>query len=251
MKKIFFAVALMVIGLTSCKKNDATINGTGTLKLHFENVVNGEDLVLNTQTYHNAANEAFNISAFKYYVTNIELTKADGSVYKAPDSYLLVDQSVESSLKPTLEQVPAGDYTKISFTIGVDSASNFKEAQTGALDPANGMFWDSKEGYIFVKLAGSSPDSKAADNKLQFDIGGASAAVNAIRKVAFNITPSAVRVRTDKAPSIHFKVNAAKMFSGSQDISFAAFSHVVGGADALIIADNYAAGMFSYEHIHN
>ncbi|WP_316930094.1 MbnP family protein, partial [Hymenobacter sp. IS2118] len=40
-----------------------------------------------------------------------------------------------------LKDIPVGDYQSVSFTVGVDSARNVAGAQTGALDPNNGMFW--------------------------------------------------------------------------------------------------------------
>ncbi len=244
-------MACVAIGLASCKKEEAEIIGSGTLNFEFENVVDNASLELNTKTYTNASSEDFNISTFKYYVSNIELTDSKGSIYKVPENYFLIDQSEESSLKPMIEGIPAGDYTKISFTIGVDSARNFAGAQTDALDPLNGMFWTWNSGYIFVKLEGSSPASVATNNKLAFHIGGASATTNAIRKTSIDLAPYTLRIRTDKVPEVHIKVNVAKMFTGKQDISFATYNTMHGGANALLIANNYAEGMFSLDHIHN
>ncbi len=252
MKKLLGLVAIAALFLGACKKDTAPeIAGSGTLKFEFENVVGNTDLVLNTQNYTNAKGEAFNVSTFKYYVSNVELTREDGSVYKAPENYFLVDQSQSASFAPELSKVPAGDYAKISFTIGVDSTRNFAGAQTGTLAPEMGMFWTWNSGYVFVKMEGTSPASTQANHQLVFHIGGASATVNAIRKVTFSIDPNVLRIRTDKAPQMHFKVDVAKMFSGATDISFAQYNSMHGGSPALLIANNYAQGMFSLDHIHN
>jgi hypothetical protein len=53
--------------------------------------------------------------------------------------------------------VPAGTYTGMYLTMGVDSARNVSGAQEGALDPANGMFWSWTSGYIMIKAEGLSP----------------------------------------------------------------------------------------------
>ena len=244
-------MAIAVSTLSACKKNEVEATGSGKLNFEFENVVNNSALVLNSQNYTNALGESFNVSAFKYYVSNIELTKADGSLYKVPENYFLIDQSVASSLKYEIADVPAGDYTNISFTIGVDSARNFSGAQTNTLAPENGMFWTWNSGYIFVKMEGSSPASSRVDKKLLFHIGGAKSPTNTIRKTSIALNPNVLRVRTDKAPEIHLKVNVASMFTGTQNVSFGQYNFMHGGIPAVLIADNYASGLISLDHIHN
>lgn len=248
MKKLFL-MAFIAIAIASCKKEDEII-GNGTVDFEFENVVNNAPLTLGTQSYTNAKNETFTVSTFKYYVSNIELTNTDGTVYKAPESYFLIDQSQSSSFNPKLENVPAGDYNKISFTIGVDSARNFAGAQTGVLAPEKGMFWTWNSGYIFVKMEGNSQASTQANKSLTFHIGGASKTTNVIRKASFNIA-NTLRIRSTSAPEIHFNANVAAMFSGVQDISFTQYNSMHGGANAIIIANNYANNMFSLDHVHN
>lgn len=237
----------------SCKKEETpTINEKGSFVLEFENLVNETPLVLNTQSYKNAKGDNFNISVFKYYISNVSLTKEDGSVYKIPESYLLVDASKPASLLNSLTDIPAGDYTQISFTIGVDKERNLAGAQTGALDPALGMFWTWNSGYIFVKFEGSSPQSTATNNSLTFHIGGIVDPNNTIRTYAKVFTTgNPLRIRADKKPQIHFKVNAASLFTGKQNISFANLNFTMGGANSVIVADNYVNGLFQFDHIHN
>lgn len=251
MKKLVCMAAAIAMLFAACKKEDTTITGTGSVSIEFENVINNNALILGTQNYVNAKGESFNVSVLKYYISNIELSKADGSIYKVPENYFLIDQSNPATLTQELQDIPSGDYNKITFTIGVDSTRNFSGAQTGALDVINGMFWTWNSGYIFVKLEGNSPVSTAASQAIKFHIGGASATVNSIRKVSFDMDINNLRIRNDKAPQIHFKANIAKMFTGISDVSFASTNTVMGGANSLIVANNYAAGMFTLDHIHN
>ena len=53
--------------------------------------------------------------------------------------------------------MPAGNYNSLSFLLGVDSMHNVSGAQTGALDPANDMFWTWNSGYVMAKMEGASP----------------------------------------------------------------------------------------------
>lgn len=251
---IAFAV-LFTLVFTSCKKDDNTNTPTdekGAFTLEFENVVNSNPLVLETQNYTNANGDSFNVSVFKYYVSNIKLTKADGSVYSAPESYILVDAAKPASLLNSLNNIPAGDYTKISFIIGVDKDRNLAGAQTGALDPALGMFWTWNSGYIFVKFEGTSPQSTAANKSLTFHIGGIVDPNNTIRTFSTSFSAgNPLRIRADKKPQLHFKVNVASMFTGKQNIKFNTLNFTMGGANSVIVADNYVDGMFQLDHIHN
>ncbi|MEE1944010.1 MbnP family protein [Pedobacter sp. KR3-3] len=250
---ISFAVLLTLV-FTSCKKDETVTpaDEKGAFTLEFDNVVNGSPLVLETQNYTNANGDSFNVSVFKYYVSNIKLTKADGSVYSAPESYILVDASKPASLLNSLNNVPAGDYTKISFIIGVDKERNLAGAQTGALDPALGMFWTWNSGYIFVKFEGTSPQSTAANKSLTFHIGGIVDPNNTIRTFSTSFSPAnPLRIRVDKKPQLHFKVNVASLFTGNQNIKFGSLNFTMGGANSVIVADNYADGLFQLDHIHN
>ncbi|WP_051691655.1 MbnP family protein [Pedobacter borealis] len=254
LSQYFLALLCPIILLSSCKKNtdEVAADTQSTFSIEFENQVNGSPLVLNTKTYKNAKGEDFKINVFKYYVSNIKLSKADGTTYLIPESYFLIDASKAESTNITLKDVPTGDYTKIEYTIGVDYARNFAGAQTGALDPINGMFWTWNSGYIFVKLEGTSPQSTATGNTLTFHIGGVIDPNNTIRTFTTEINAAnPLRVRTDGKPNMHFKVNAAALFTGKTDVSFATLNMTMGGANSVIVANNYANGLFRLDHIHN
>lgn len=249
-----FAIVCPIILLSSCKKNDDPIKADtkSTFTIEFDNQVNGAPLVLNTTTYKSAKNEDFKISVFKYYVSNIKLSKTDGASFLIPESYFLIDASKSESTNITLNEVPTGDYTKIEYTIGVDYARNFAGAQTGALDPVNGMFWTWNSGYIFVKLEGTSPQSTATNNALLFHVGGVTDPNNTIRTFSTAInSANPLRIRTDAKPKMHIIVNAASLFTGTTDISFATLNSTMGGATSVIVADNYKNGLFRLDHIHN
>lgn len=238
----------------ACKKDhqEVEIKEKGTFTLEFENTVSGKPLVLNSQNYINGHGDSYTISVFKYYVSNVKLSKADGSIFNIPESYILVDASKPSSSFIKMADIPAGDYTSISYTIGVDKDRNLAGAQTGALDPALGMFWTWNSGYIFVKLEGKSPQSTATDKSLTFHIGGIVDPNNTIRtfSASFNAA-NPLRVRKDKMPQVHFKVDAGSLFNGKQNINFTDLNFTMGGAKSVIIADNYAGSLFQLDHIHN
>ncbi|QNF34042.1 hypothetical protein HUW51_15415 [Adhaeribacter swui] len=255
MKSLFLKYILVIFSFavlfTACKKDPepgTTPITTGKVTLEFDHVVGDQALALNPQQYTNANGDQFQITTFKYYISNIVLTKADGTSYKQPESYYLVDEEEPDSKLITLEEVPSGEYTGLTFTVGVDSVRNVSGAQTGALDTALGMFWSWNTGYIFLKLEGYSPQSEKGG--LTFHIGGFKAPNNTIRTISPNLNGSKMLVAAGKAPQVHLKVNVLEMFQSPHLIKFADLSSTMGGPASVTIADNYR-DMFQVDHIHN
>ncbi|MBC6988622.1 MbnP family protein [Hymenobacter sp. BT491] len=236
--------------LSSCgdQDNSSPATETGTLDLEMEHIVGTQALELNrAMPYTTAAGDQFKVTTFNYYISNIKLKKADGTEYVQPDSYYLVKESIANSKRLALDKIPVGDYTGITFTIGVDSARNVAGAQMGALDPSNNMFWDWNSGYIFLKMEGTS--DQAPSKSLIFHVGGFKKPYNAIRTVSPSLNGKTVLVRTDHSPEMHFHVDLLKLFTGIRFADASSNSHSA-GPSAVRIADNYAAGMFTVDHIH-
>ncbi|MDQ4140154.1 MAG: hypothetical protein M3142_06480 [Bacteroidota bacterium] len=246
--------AILLIAFTSiftlaCKEDpDPTPALPGQVTLEFENVVGNAALSLDDQEYTNANGDQFKVSMFKYYISNIILKKADGTEYKQPESYYLVDESAPASKLITIKDIPAGEYTDLTFTIGVDSVRNVSGAQTGALDPANGMFWTWKSGYVFVKLEGTSRQSQ--NGGLVFHIGGFQKPNNTIRTVSPSLNGHKLTVEAGKAPQVHLKTNVLNMFQGVNTIKFAELATTMGGENSVKVADNYV-NMITVDHIHH
>ena len=240
---------LLPMLFTGCKRDpEAEPQGVGQLRIEFENVVGDEPLTLNTKTYTNANDDKYTVTMFKYYISNIKLTKADGSEYLQPESYYLVDEEDASSHVITLDSIPTGEYTGITFTIGVDSARNVSGAQTGALDPLHGMFWTWNSGYIYVKMEGYSAQS--ANGGLVFHIGGFKSPNNCIRTVSPKMEGEKFSVKTTSTPEVHFKADVAQLFNGPNVIKFSELSFTMGGPNSVLVANNYM-DMFTLDHIHN
>jgi hypothetical protein len=252
MNRILYPAAAALLLLAACEsKKEQPQPATGEVDIHVENVAGGSTLALNTP-YTTAAGETFRVTELRYYLSNVKLLRADGSSWAAPDSYYLIDQALTTSQHLELKGIPAGDYYKIQLTIGVDSARNVAGAQTGALDPVHGMFWDWNSGYIFLRLNGSSPQAPG-NGGLFMDVAGFRRPYNTLRTVTLNLpggSAAALHVRAEAAPNVHIKANVLKMFDGPSPIRFGQTSFVAGGADAMKLADNYAAGMFVIDHIH-
>jgi hypothetical protein len=226
--------------------------GDGRVVLHFQNVVGNKHLQLNDtlNKYINANGDDFIVTMLKYYVSNINFIRDDGRKIAVPESYLLVNAASPSTSDQVLTGIPDGKYKGISFTIGVDSARNFAGAQTGSLDPANGMFWSWNSGYVFLKFEGVSSRSKAKNKRLIFHIGGVKAPVNTVRYFSQNFDHP-LTVGADKSAQIALTADAAALFKGKTAVDFAKFNFTMGGPNSLIIADNYGEGLFKVTEVKN
>ena len=256
----FLAIALISSTLFwSCNKEEEIgPNDKNALTVEFDNYVGNEKLVLETKSYKNAANEDFTITTLNYFVSNIALKKADGTEVKFPDKYFLIRQADTKTLTISLPDIPAGDYTSMSYMIGVDSLKSISDVaqRTGVLDPASygtdNMYWSWNAGYIFFKLEGNSSAATTPTKKFQFHIGGfggkTAVTANNLRTVTASFGTTAAQVRKDIAPTVHVITDVLQTFS--QGVSIAKTSVVMNPAASKPIADGYAK-MFKVEHVHN
>lgn len=222
-----------------------------SLKLNISHVVNGSALVMSpTHTYTTANNDTFSVKLFRYYLTNVKLTNDAGQLISVPGSYYLVDESDPSTKIITLPNVPEGDYTTVSFLIGVDSAKNVSGAKAGVLDPVNGMFWDWISGYIMAKMEGYSPQSGSNIKDLSFHIGGFNGPNRGIRDINLPL-PINAHVHKEHQTQVNISGDLAKWFSGTNAITFSN-TFFIGNISARSksIADNYAH-MFTVTSVVN
>jgi len=263
MKLLQYTLVLIAFtfAIISCEESDdINPNTTNDVTIEFENVVGNKSLVLDDATYKNANGDEFTVSAFNYYVSNFKLKKTDGTIVilSVNDSYFLIEEDKNASKTITLKDVPSGDYSEVSFVIGVDSLKSVSsvEERLGALAEGNGMYWRWNSGYIFVKMEGSSPQAPAdptGQKKFRFHIGGFggydSPTINNLKTSTLVLSMPAM-VRADKLPTVHLIVDAMKLMNGSTNVRMAENATTMGGPFTPIIAANYEK-MFSVDHVHN
>lgn len=264
--KVFFknmaVVVTMALTLLSCSNDDANSNitGEGTLKLEFDNVYKSADLAMNT-AYTNSNGEVVKVSKLKYIISNIKLTKEDGTVFTYPksQSYFIVDELTPASLLLNLTNVPAGNYTKVTFGIGVDQ-DQFNLGATGQGDFLTqaqnaGMMWSWSAGYKFVAFEGTfTAPTVSSDTSFMVHTGQTGTDYN-YATVTLNF-PSNALVRTNITPQVHIMADASQLIDGTNTISLTAANGmgmgamIMGGSNLALITANLA-NMFEVEHVHN
>jgi hypothetical protein len=258
------AIAILAISMivTACSNNeDETITGTGKLAVEFDNAYGANDLVLSTQVNKTSQGEVLKIDKVKYIISNIVLTKEDGTTFTYPknDSYFIVDEATVASRKIELKNIPAGNYSKVKFGIGVDKA----QWQLGATGQGNflaaaqeaGMMWSWSAGYKFIAFEGTFTSATATtDTSFMVHTGQTGTDYN-YTEVTLEL-PTKAMVRTTITPEIHVIADVSKIIDGANKIKLSdnnmggMGAMIMGGASLPLITTNLN-GMFSVAHVHN
>ncbi len=255
-------IAVILTSFLACRKEPATPiphepdpqdttsvdSSMASLRINIQNVVDSLPLILNSNNWYiNSSNDSFSISTYKYYLSNIELIREDNSIFKEPESYRLIDADDASSGNFRIDSIPVGTYRSIRFLIGVDPERNTSGAQTGALDPKHGMFWDWNTGYIMAKMEGTSP-SAPFGGTFGYHLGGFQNKDNVLQLITLDFNMP-LEVQFGQTRLIQMKADAAEWFRTPTPVSIKDV-YVIGsvGPEANQMAENYA-DMFTIERI--
>lgn len=258
------AVLALTTLFVSCSNDDdssSVVEGTtGDVELYFDNGVAGDALILGN-TYTNSNNESLTINRLNYIVSNFVLIKEDGTEFTYPkeESYFVISEEGDL-LTVHLEGVPAGDYTKVKFGIGVDQQRYLQgeSEQQSFWDLAvqHNLTWTWSTGYRFINFEGTYT-SPAVEGEKTFQVHqGSNSATDNYREVTL-ILPTTARVREDEMPNIHLKTDANVILDGTNKIKLAdnineaqTGSAIMGGENLISIAEN-TLQMFTVDHVHN
>ena len=256
------ALILSVSFLACSSDDDATenlSNQKGNVVLKYDNSVAGQDFIFSTQ-YSKSNNETYTLTNLKYIVSNVRLKTASGVTFTYPESKnaFIIDESdanTAGQVLINLEDVDAGDYTEITFGIGIDQDRFAKGAdgQGAFLDLASeeGMLWSWATGYKFVRFDGSYSTSTVNNDALNIHMGSVGTTIDNYKEVTLTF-PNTIKVRSDKTPQVHIVADISKVFDGATPAHFSDGYNQVHTDEAKtnVIATNIQ-GMFSVHHVHN
>lgn len=266
--RLFYVlITLLSLTVVSCKKDDDepgnggnnggggggnTTYAPGTVKLEFSNYANGHGVNFSTNTwpYGNNLGQGFNVSEFRYYVSNIVLIKDDATEHAVSDVYHLVDEPTNATRIITIPNVPGGKYTSVRFMLGVDPARVAAGNFTGDLDASKGMFIDNTNGFMTVELSGRAKASPDPDSLFTYRIGGLGAN-NTTKTITCSFNGQTLIVDGTRNAQVHLVAEILEMLKTPTDVNFSTtYSITAPGPDAVMMANNYA-DMFRFDHIHN
>jgi hypothetical protein len=239
---------LIIVGLfltagMACISTAFAQDDAPNLVIHVNFKANGRPLILNDSSYTNVFGEKYSISRLKFYMSHISLKNESG--ISASEDIALVDASTNQVVNLNLAP---GQYDQLQFLLGVDSALNCSGAQSGALDPLNGMFWTWNTGYIFFKMEGYSPASTADQQRIEQHIGGYRSPYNAARNILLTL-PQKLLLEKKVEKHIYVELNLDKFFNAVNPWKLSDKSMLMSpGPEAMKAADNFL-GMFSVQLI--
>jgi hypothetical protein len=177
MKKYITALSVIVLFssvlfFSGCKDDDETVPVVATdqtLSFHLHTNV-GNQRAYYDSIYMDATNRKFNVSDFRYYVSNIVLIKSDNSEYPLTGKVLLVNPYKSEY---TVGSIPAGSYKGFKFMLGLDSIVNHSDPSSyPSSNPLSiqtpNMHWSWSSGYLFLKLEGQCDTSLAANGTVNY-----------------------------------------------------------------------------------
>lgn len=260
--KKYVAAIAMALAFTSCSNDDnSTPSGNGSLNVEFDNVFGSANLILGTQTNTTSQNENLKVSSVKYIISNIVLTKTDGTTYTYPKnlSYFIVDEANEASHVLDLSNIPAGNYSKIKFGIGVDQ-EQFNLGASGQGDffataQNADMLWSWSAGYKFVAFEGTfTSPTVTSETSFMVHTGQTGTAYN-YTDITLDLPENAL-VRSTITPQIHVLADVTHIIDGTNKIKLSdnnmggMGAMIMGGANLPLITSNLSS-MFEVEHVHN
>lgn len=258
--KLALASMLCIFIISCSSNNDEDLTGqTGTLALKFDNGVGNQDFIFGT-TYNKSNGESYKLTALKYIISNVRVKDSEGNTFTYPtaNNVFIVDEANGNNageIYITLNNIPAADYTEITFGIGIDQ-TRFLLGADGQGDflaeaQAAGMLWSWATGYRFMRFDGTYSNGNVIDEALNIHMGSVGTSLDNYREVTLTL-PNTVRVRETANPEIHIEADISKVFDGETSVNLAdGYSQVHTNATTTPIIANNLKGVFEVHHVHN
>lgn len=247
--KNLFLILLISFAVFSCKDDEQVDKPLpqeelSALNLEFNFKIGNENLLLNDLEYLFNNEDTVIIDQFKFILSNLSLDGSDS--WKDEEGYYLVKANDGTSSFQLSLSVKPGNYDKLSFFIGMDSAMNYKPESFPILFQQEGMYWDWNTGYKFLLLEGRyfSSDLSTPNNSIGFltHIGD----MNNLRVPEFEIE-GGLEMKSQETKTLRFNVNIEEMYNNPNLIRLNEVNNrnVMGGPIANLVSKNYGSGMIT------
>ena len=226
-------VSLGLIWLFSCSAHlHQASNAVVVLKV----VPRFQDEDVQLGHYYNVAeNDSVQINSLRFYIGHIELWNDSQLVGYDKSTYHLMDIAHPATQTIQLSLTHGAVVSHIRFTIGIDSATNYKGVSTGDLDPAHGMYWTWQSGYIHFKLEGKSSLSPRAAQDFALHLGG--------YRYPFNTTQTC-NVSAHTASQVVLNMQVAQLL---KHVEWKHTSHIMSPGPKAVALSNILPQLFTCE----
>ncbi|MDT8308747.1 MAG: hypothetical protein RQ866_04400 [Bacteroidales bacterium] len=171
---LLIVLSVFVI-FNGCKEDDPDpeVKG-GKIVLNFHHQIDGDDVIYDTTMYVNEAGNHYQINEIQYFISDVRLTKDDGSQVLIDDEIDIyyVDADLPGTMKwQVFDKIPVGTYTDISFRFGISEDKN--QSFMYVNPPEVNMFWPEilGGGYHYLKLNGKWIDTNQVLRAFDYHLG--------------------------------------------------------------------------------
>jgi hypothetical protein len=233
----------------------------GRFVLIVNHYVDFAPMVLNSSfAYDNEAGNQFKVAGFRYYLSGMRLHRADGGTHDVPMSadgqqgLYYIDEADADTRTMQFEGVPAGDYTAVSFWVGIDRSQVADPLGEGPLDPAKGL-WNAQDGYLHLQFDGIwyerlAPPVVTAPFRVRLGD-------NHLARASVQFGGKVAEVRASRTPIVEINADAAALLNGGAGgsgmvppVDFAQTPFLDDVQANAPLHGLFAQG-FSFDHLHN
>jgi len=155
MNRIFYFVLYFIL-LHSLKSKDIT--------LRFMPFWATKPVAIDSTVFNNEYSQKIKITRLSFLISEFTFIKPDGAAFYLKDKYAFIDTE-SNQLSVVLNGVPEGDYTSLTFKIGLTESVNLLDVSTWAprhpLNPiVNKLYWGWRKGYVHFAIEGLWSESK-------------------------------------------------------------------------------------------
>ena len=221
---LLLAACFFVFVAGDCDPDDMPeVEETGTIQIAFRAVYGSEPLVIGTGTYpyHSDSDQTIRIGRYDLFTSDINLSGGESERIELSEidffDFNISDApTAEAGLKRTYVQVPVGEYTALSLSVGVPSDDNDRFctdcSDTSPLSRES-HWWPGWGSYIFQKLEGqvdTNGDGVTDDLAFSYHTG----TNNAYRSINL---PVSVAVRENETTELTVLVDVQELFRRGDD----------------------------------
>lgn len=159
MKTIQFSLLVLLgcglLFVTACEDDDSFVD-EGRVAITFNSLYDDAALEIQQTAYDYPDGSKVKVQLFQYYISDLSLVAADGSLVKLSDIELIRYNSAGAASTQTLnfDNVLAGDYSGIQFGLGVKPELNNQPPSNFAANYVlnEAEYWNDNIRYVFAKI---------------------------------------------------------------------------------------------------
>ena len=173
--RLLILLSIILLIITACKKeaDPDPAPSSGKICFEFHHYCDGLPLDFDIRKYVNAAGNEYMVNEIQYFISDVTLHGADADyTIDAWKDIHYVDTDIATTHEwKVFDEIPAGDYTGISFTFGINEEKNQSLMFTD--HPESLMFWPQYlgGGYHYMKLNGKWLDTNQFERPYDFHLG--------------------------------------------------------------------------------